>query len=832
MVEFEHSYNLSFVNMQVRHHNNVLAELDKYYEKLGTETFKYYMFGSFDILYLSKLNNFGNAQELFLNKEEVATNKPYTNLLLTGILKHEEKIESSNFEDNIYKKYALIAITNFKLNNKFLISTDAKMFFDSVENKIKELLKDKVDCSYFILQTFSWHELSVVIFSKKQEIISEFIQKSREITLEDIEDNSNIHSNSLCNNNEFESIKNSDIFSDSYSYFGVNLEKFEKEKDEKHWKTHKIKSEIEWQIKPGHFATFINLLEEKFKKENIEFKKNNIKMVIGKSDYNYQGCFESLADNYKIHKILKEELNDNSKKEFKKIIYQVRNFRTNLLFDKIEGQNKIKDTEGDSSYRILLLDNFKAKLRIDNIEELYKKLDDFLYKIKVSKHMHEMIIKMYFLYINGLQDPVLSMLFNDFTNFMVLLYKNLEEKTNELDEYFDINNESEVFKNEKVDDIESYLYKFIDIFDSSFRLRILNNYKFEDISELNIDFNTPIPQILSMYNTFANYIGKILLGSETNFVVRLNYKTTVSNKLSINYNIYDLVHSEFVYFTLPKEILNNIVINEFNTESFKKNNKHINDSFSKTFENFHDVFRNFSNKKKFQYNFIYYEYVKKGILDYQYFFSDLLSFHIFLNDDIELYTYWTWSTSFKNASIYNLNGSVNEDIFLFHLYRYCFMIEYYKRTKDKEIQIQCLNPQFEDVWSKHIDKVKEDMEYLIKELNVEIMSSEFEIFKEYIMKDSSVKEFIEKTNTYLSQLKQKNFKNGIIEVNHRDWEDGKAKFKEKSIDSYYSIDNKGTISINQKYASEYFKLKNNNRLEMYFLSLKMKNESLKNVYEK
>lgn len=829
MVEFEHSYNLSFVNMQVRHHNNVLAELDKYYEKLGTETFKYYMFGSFDILYLSKLNNFGNAQELFLNKEEVATNKPYTNLLLTGILKHEEKIESSNFEDSIYKKYALIAITNFKLNNKFLISTDAKMFFDSVENKIKELLKDKEECSYFILQTFSWHEISVVIFSNDHEIISEFIQESREKTLEDIEDCRNIHSNSLCNNDEFDSIKNSDIFSDSYSYFGVNLEKFEKEKDEKHWKTHKIKSEIEWQIKPGHFATFINLLEEKFKKENIEFKKDNIKMVIGKSDYNYQGCFESLADNYKIHKILKEELNDDSKKEFEKIIYQVRNFRTNLLFDKIEGQNKIKDTEGDLSYRVLLLSNFKTKLGINKIEDLYKNLDDFLYKIKVSKHMHEMIIKMYFLYINGLQDPVLSMLFNDFTNFMVLLYKNLEEKTNELDEYFDIDNESEVFKNGKVDDIESYLYQFIDIFDSSFRLRILNNYKFEDISELNIDFNTPIPQILSMYNTFANYIGKIILGSETNFVVRLNYKSTVSNNLSINYNIYDLVHSEFVYFTLPKEILNNIDIKKYNMESFRENYKDIYDPFSDIFKKFDSVFKSFSSKTDFKYNLRYFEFIRKEIWDYQYFFSDLLTFHVFLDNEIELYKYWTWTTTFKNSSIYNLNGSINEDMFLFHLYRYYFMIEYFKKTNknNDEIKIKCLNPLFEDVWSKHIDKVQEDMKCLIKELDINEMSLQFNLFRKKILKDNYMREFIVHTMKYLSKLKNHNFENDIIEMFYRNWENGKSiGINDSSETSLYMIDNKGTISINQKYASEYFKLKNNNRLDMYFLSLRMKHELL------
>jgi hypothetical protein len=440
--------------------------------------------------------------------------------------------------------------------------------------------------------------------------------------------------------------------------------------------------------------------------------------------------------------------------------------------------------------------------------------------------MQEMIIKMYFLYINGLQDPVLSILFNDFTNFMVLLYKNLEEKSNLLDEYFNPDNSIENFTNEQVEEIESYLYKFIDIFDSSFRLRILNNYKFEDISELNIDFNTPIPQILSMYNTFANYIGEIMLGRDTNFVVRLNYNSTKSNDLSINYNIYDLVHSEFVYFTLPKEILNKINTKKYNMESFKENYEDIYRLFSDIFKKFDSIFKNFSSKTDFKYNLRYFEFIRKGIWNYQYFFSDLLTFRVFLNNDIKLYTYWTWAITFKNASIYNLNGSINEDIFLVHLYRYCFMIKYYKETEDIDVQIQCLNPQFEDVWSKHIDKVKEDMEYLIQEIKIKEVLFGFDELKEKIFKNTSVIEFFEKTNTYLSELKKNNFCNDTIEIYYRSWEDGKGKFKEASLKSYYAIDNKGTIAINKKYASNYFKLKNNNRLDMYFLSLKMRYELL------
>ncbi|HAO09433.1 MAG TPA: hypothetical protein DCQ50_21175, partial [Chryseobacterium sp.] len=381
-------------------------------------------------------------------------------------------------------------------------------------------------------------------------------------------------------------------------------------------------------------------------------------------------------------------------------------------------------------------------------------INEQLKKLKVSRQIRAKVIKIFHNYNNGIQDPVLYTYFLDFGFFISNLIKRVKHYSNQFDrilkdnsDYVDINTQ----------EIESNLFKLIDIFQESFNIRMLNCFKYEDITDFDLDFNSSIQQLLTTYNTVAIAIGNNIYAKEEEEVlygpiVRLNFKNTVSSYDSINYNVYNFLSPEVVFFTVVKEIMNH-----FSVQKELGFNKEI-DILKGDFE---------KGIKSINYLLDYYE---SGLIDFDYYFIDIIRYIIVCNHDISLFQYWFWQINLQNSSMYDAIGVMRENHFKVELFRICFLAKLF----DEQTFLECPIPELENYWERYYHKTIEAIDLLFDkspQLITQFRKLTFEQAGRYLqtIQNNDVKEVIlsfKSKNNYMtndSDYKQEQFRKKIDE---------------------------------------------------------------------
>jgi len=671
----------------------------------------YVILGNYDIAYLALIDNFKFAQRLFepelSDKPEVKLFGPHTFQSFTGITHESTKRLTDFFSEHLKPaqpvRKTFLGICNLKLNNGFLVG-NGKRYLNHVLQMIDRVISEDGSVEYLKLQSFSWFEISLIMFADDAQSIATRIQKLRRLTIEEMgESASDIIKDSLYKSyfqdKDLDFFKYANIFADTHTYFGIHADVFDVNSDyydSINKEKLKLSAECEWQVKPGH----MHLLSKQLFELGIvldEPKDDDKKFLVGRTDYCIKNHLDDLGQ---VIQLMRTMMKPQSK-----LYDHVRKLRTNIYFGGLEGRTHPKDS----------VISFQEKLTpLAEIAETVGTVNKQLKALKVSRQIRSKVLKIFSNFNNGIQDIVLFPYLLDFKIFTERMKIAIKEAHTNFEKHcgnplFDSTEdryEDDGYLHQaKLEDI---LMKMIEIFEEGFSIRMLNPYQFEDINDFDLDFNSAIQQLLSVYSTVAFEIGNLIYKERYSYgpVIQLNLKDTVSNASSINYYVHHLTSPEFVFATITKEIINALPEDD-------KDLKALLDTY---------VEKKYILIKR---NPIFHDLEDRKLLYIDYFFNDALRYVWTYHMDFDLFFYWFWTYNFQNASLYNEIGLLDESHFEKELFRILFIAKYFLvRTSKGEFidnanKVICPLPELESYWDRHYEKiavaVTDFIEFLVEE---------------------------------------------------------------------------------------------------------------------
>jgi len=789
---------------------------------------KYYMLGDYDVCYITLINNFKFSHRLFepkTEKKDIVYNS-HTFQSYSGFALNNENSLKTTFSNNPYTnddtKY-FIGIINLKLNNGYLIGNG----LDFIQ-LIAEIIAVKFKNDYVLTQTLTWFELSLTLFFNDPSELTKAIILLRSLNLYKLKNDAelnhlyvkyaeNLKVNSLYHEilnpeSEKERMYATSFFADTSSHFGINerliknhlktekIDSYVKNFDEKA-KEIILKTEIEWQVKPGHIPNLIKLLESHEELKNC-FKTKNEKlaanMVLGKCDYLIQEGNESILSNFHL-------IRDFIRSKHCKFYDHIRKVRTYIFLEPNLEENDdrsecIKEANGSPNHWNETLKQLAVKA------DEFKSIDKWLKALKISRQVRTKILKICSNYNNGILDPIQFPYFLDFKVFIDNL-KNLIKK------------EYEIAQNKMfpIADLENNLNKHISAFEEGYAVRFLNGYQFENISDFDLDFNNSIQQLLSSYGTLVNEYGRLFYEENYGPIIQLNNLDTVSNYLSINYFGHHLTSPEFIFASLTKEILNHLKIDKLEYQIILKE-----------YENDIPELKKFINESYFD------DMLASGMIDINYFLIDAIRYKLSYNGKFKIYEYWFWSYIFQNSTLFDSTGMLNEHRLRMEMFRIILIKKVYENTSDHKLE--CPTPELYTYWIRHYDKidliVSKMMQFSQKKPELNIIGKIYHLANE-ICKVTEVSEndnlpikkieaiFFETLLNHYQKNKSK------VTIVKRDWESG-IPLKNYNVlykDILYAIDPTGGVYFyNSKSMDTYFESNSKCLLDILDFSNKYKKE--------
>jgi hypothetical protein len=659
---------------------------------------KFHLLGHYDIAYISLLDSYGFAQKvfesMFSSKKEQedktcdeSFTKPSSYQILTGsILKLNNHLKVEKYFDDF--DFDFVQIMNLKLNNGLLIGNGSHLLLEVI-NKIDDLLFKKPDTNYLIVNSFNWCELTVIVFSKKIQILTDSILEIRKLTLADLFSGNKtelceqIIDNCLFSKYEDEDkIFNSHVVSDTQSYFGLNYDKLQKNEIDFH--NNNLMSIIEYQVSPGHLP----YLKAGLFKSNPDLFEESVHFKNGKTDFYFKEKeYKSLKSNLEIYKGIRNN---------KELIKHFRKLKTNPLFHVKEEFTNIEEcTRKEKNPEEVDIIDIQKILKKNTFNIELAKIREDLKKLKLSRQVRDKVLKVYHNYNAGILDPISYIYFIDFKEYLKYFITIISEFTKNVDSV--INDKGVIIKDTPEmnplnnSHIENQLGIFIEAFEEAYYNRVLNNYFYEDINDFSIDFNSSITQILTSYDSVIKLLSMPFQREDPHILVRQNDINTESNMVSINYNSYHLLEPSLVFSTVAKELANAIPQLIENKIKVKSN------------------FQILINGKKLIFNDLkgltninYLEDITK-IFDFEYFHFDVIKYYHTYNANTELYVYWSWLYMLQNTSMYSTVGYVEEEKFQNELFRILLVVYHFDSDFITDGKMQCPIPELYDYWERYYD---------------------------------------------------------------------------------------------------------------------------------
>lgn len=776
----------------------------KYKGKSLYTPLKYFMLGDFDYCQISLINNFKFTHRLFEISEGEDNIRNYGSHTLqsyTGFCLNNKKYSEEIFSSKIEEYF--VGIVHLKLNNGLYIGNG----IDFIEEVQKIITKTIGITKHLLSQSFSWFELSLVVFVESPKELANIIAKLRNLSLEHLENSSKIFENCLYNDFEFNKndIYNTSLFADTNSSIGFREDIITCDSNSDEYKKFMLflnneniylKTEIEWQVKPGHINQVVTEIN---KHEYLKdfFKIDKRELVLGKCDYvihlksenSIHANFHLLRDLYRSDKC--------------QLYQHIRKVRT---YSFLEPDLNI---EAKDSNNIIDWNEILTKLSV-SIQD-FKAIEIALKSLKISRQIRVKILKIISNYNNGILDPILFTYFLDFSIFIKLLKEFILEEVH-----------IQKTKNTAVKEIEKKLNHYIEVFQEGYNVRFLNGYLFENISDFDLDFNSSIQQLLTSYGSLAYEYGKKFYKKDFYYpIIRLNNIDTVSDYLSINYAVPHLTSPEFVISTIIKEILNHISLDSKKLEN--RINNYNNDLYK---------FKKYINESYFD------DMYESGMMNMSYFIIDAIRFHITFKSNFRLFEYWLWTYNFQNTSLYDTNGLFNEQHLKQEILRLLLIKKFF--YDHKGIEIECPSPEIFTYWEKHFEKIESIVNNIFKYFtnnndNEQSIINFIDKLKNIAIDDRGIpiNEIENSLLQYLQDL-QKKSKNRKIMLLKRDWKSGEIlkNFNSQYNDVFFAIDQIGGLYFqNTEKKDEYFKLNCKYLNTIIDFSAKTKKTFIKNLID-
>lgn len=706
--------------------------------------------------------------------------------------------------DSIYSENPYLQITNFKLSNGLLIGTGAD-FKILVISKIRSILMREISgCVHILLNSFNWSDITLILISSKPKLPFDIIYELRNLSYKDLfEDVDSARDSDLLNNTLYksvfnfssENILNTHVFVDTHSYYGFALNAFTKPGSSSKFLKNEFKAIIEIEEKPGHLSSFVkSLIEDELISDSIMNK-------IGKTDYILQqkakvndpsSIHDKLQSNYEIfHHIENNHLSDH-----------IRRIKTTPVFKLSEAQVK------HTLLRPGVCNVTKELNKL--ISEDEKEINLALKKLNLSRQLRTKIRKVFHSYKIGISDSILFIYFIDFIPFINYLKSFIIKKRDQIDKLIKAGAYPVLGDADGLDvnRIESNFDSILKAFEEAYDDRILNNYQFEDINDYSIDFNTSLTQIISTTDSLIKMISPSLFEPDGKLLIRQNELNTVSNVISINYNVFHLLEPPFVINTIVKEILNSFnfhlgknakyatIINGCKTEIEKE----YNERFLLKTEPEDMILKHFQ--------IIYYE-------------IDVIKFFYTFNGNTKLYVFWSWVHFLQHTGVYSSLGFIVERPFINELIRIMLIVAVFDKEYFENDRLECPIPELFSYWERNYLNLKEKVNKILK----------LETFRK--LTEALVNKFTDETTNYLVSLTTDTRTNGLLTMLSLKHTQESQNPKKKNISGFKMIDDKHQSQFISTKFHGFLENGNLNRvkLEKIWLSMEMFNYLFSNDLE-
>ncbi|MBL0048955.1 MAG: hypothetical protein IPP32_12760 [Bacteroidetes bacterium] len=764
-------------------------------EKLYTPC-KFHLFSHFDIAFISFVDNFKFPQRVFepvtKNNENI---KSVSYQILSGGIITTSNSQSPFF---IFESNAeFIKIIQLKINNGLLIGNGSILFEECVKLVEGELIRSGVS-KYLLINSFNWGEFTIICVNVTPNVLAKCLMRIRLLTIDKIENqvlNKQIKKNSLYNQWALGELTGAHLFSETFSYLGVNYDNYLKLNPKIHFNT-----TIEWQIKPGHFPFFAKAMKNSPLDFDTKFTKAYFKN--GKTDYLiFEKKPKLLESNQELFKILRKNKGS--------ILSHIRKIKTKPLFsiddDVIKELNKVSKSAIEGPCDIT---KYLAAYKI--LEP--KEVAIYLRKLNVSRNTRKKINKIIYNYNLGIEDPILFIYFIDLYRLLKQFIEDLKHLSNET--------ENSILKGNFASELNSKTYIplktviiqkeliniYVNVFQEALEDRILNNYNYEDINEFSLDINSSLTNVVSSIDSIIKFYGACFRDNKGNSIITtINENETVSNKLAVNYNIEHITNVPLIFATLIKEILN-VQQLQYSIEN-STNFKNLNIEFANALSQLPAGEINFLNEFLKAISFAYFE------IDYKKYYLTFLK-------DTNLYIFWHWTYALQCTHLYSSIGYFDEHYFTRELFRLILIIKAVDQSKVEELS--CPIPELRTYWDKYFNRILSIVEIIaetnaFKEMCKSLKNQTFSVLDNLSNKAAPHKEVIvisyNKVEDFLSRL----FANSSInsDLNHDDFYKEIKSQLSVSMESFHSSEssfyrNLTYISFyNLKYIQKKFDSKHN-----------------------
>ena len=738
---------------------------DSFFEEYCYNPIGYCLWGSFDLALISLVDDFSLSSRNF---------HPYTNL----ISKHEQtdkeginglKDSSNNFSyqvmttvhnyptensnplaginnvatvwDKIVKSeieanklvtksiHDFIGISSFKINNGLLLGTGTDTI-DLIKLKLGQIINETFgeEGSFLILDSFSWYEVVILFFSDDIDKIAKALSQCREMTIKSVieyGDNNDMSINgknwdiikdditqhSFLSNYGYpknkEEIGNSHVFVKTFSHFGFNVDLLEQEEISP--KKRQLRLLPRYDIKPGHYAEAMTLLNSKSTSNGVLTTEFNY--LLGENDAFLNTVNDPNSRGFtfeEYHSHFRRNLLENQSSSFTRHIRRVKTLPYFRQFI-IEPSDFDPDKHTESYLHIF---SYK-QADIDYVKE-------YLYKLHVSKVVRERILRMYVNFNSGIQDPIMYIYFIDLRPLLDKLQ-------------FMLKLHSESFNLElDIALLHTFLLDIAQIFEQAYSNRFHQSHTVNEISDFNLDFNGGIQQIVSAMDTLYKFVfvgvnNPTIRTALDNKIDKYSFHYTypcvfVAAQPGVQSNDYCLRLNYFHVFE-PAIFMAEIVKEASNCIFLRKDNNMIDQvpEFAALFQTIDiDIAKSLEGSE----HWIYLPYItakEEKMLNY--WVVDVIVYYVSYHHNPKLFRFWFWHIALQTSSSYNLDGNINEKVFVRLLLRYLMVMKYCGNLP-KEDPI-APNVNLQNLWNRHYTPILNLVEKLFSTPAVNTLYTEF-----------------------------------------------------------------------------------------------------------
>ncbi len=625
----------------------------------------YSMIGSFDFLIIYEIISLAFLNKLLVNtslsKDNTYMFNKNSDLVyqgfvhnLSGFTVKSGEIREKIIDESFDNKYTFIGVTEFKLNNAYIISGGID-FVILVINHIQFIVGGH---SHFITYSFSSYEIILTLFGEDLAEMNEILLKLREIIFEKLFENiSDAETNGACNfYKEIKCDKPSkhNVFSDTQTSYGIRLDQAKKGTGFKlcnNFKDKEIFIDCEFKIKPTFLGNFIDKITTIKKDKKVE---NSIKFLPGKTDFKFSGKFTSIEYN-EIFNLY------NTNNSFSSI---VRSIVSQIEFDVPESLKKFNQYPPSSK------NDHLNKLSI-NVSKL-DNLDAQLKSIGVTEQIRYRFIKMFQIFNTGINNTVTFNLYFDMYLFFIKIIADVDEIANQQKLMKpDISN-MDIMNSIK---IQNWFSEIISKFEKAYHVRLMHNFNFNEGNEIFVNYNSSIQGFVSDIDAIMKQvvgdIFKLLFNKKNlsaHIICIIDQSQTKSDRYFCNFEMTSTIHPGLLFNFISKEAF--VVVSRYNC--FVR-------EFDQPIDSIYIMWENYLNSKISNHWFIkrFEKALYNQSVNVRYYFMDLIRCLIFFTNDkdadFELFAFWHNATILQTSINYAPNKRLSEYEFGIEISRLIFI---------------------------------------------------------------------------------------------------------------------------------------------------------------